>query len=123
MDPFDLSNVFLIYFKKVFQKSKDHNMFTEVDYSKYESTSRAMEMYYYEVLKYKERENDADKIDIFPFGKNNIDTCDELYKLVVDTKEGQLEYESQSLVSLLKLVSELDYDDSVWTVYPLKCVH
>ena len=60
---------------------------------------------------------------IFQFGKNNIDKCDELYKLVVDTKEGKLEYESQSLLSLLKLVTELDYDETVWNIYPLKCVH
>ena len=55
-DNVNFINVFLCYYKHLFNKKNNTHMFTDVDYDKPGSTNRCMELLYDEMYKYSQNE-------------------------------------------------------------------
>ena len=112
----DILNIFLIYFKNLFKKQPNLHMFSEIDYNKANSTNRHMELYYTEMLKYKENINDEERTSIYSLEDIDINKCRELYVLNYDDKE----YGCQFLFPLLSLLAQLNWRDINWSIIPVK---
>lgn len=109
-------NVFLCYYKQMFDKSKEVNMFSDVDYDNDASTNRCMEMLYDEMFKYQNCE-DEEALTILDPSDVNINKCKELYVLVINNKQ---EKACQMLLPLIKYVSTLDWMNIDWSINPVK---
>jgi hypothetical protein len=117
-------NVFLCYYKQLFNKDSNVNMFHNVDNSEdLNSTNRCMEMLFDEMEKYKLREENDELImlsnpeDLNP-DEIKIDECDELYVLTINNKEDKI---CQTLLPLLMYISSMDEWEKInWCVNPLK---
>lgn len=112
-------NVFLCYYKRLFQNKPDTNMFSGVDHEDDKSTNRCMELLYDEMYKYREAvKKDKTCADIVDSDSLNIDQCDELYLLIVDDDK---EYVCQLLLPLIKFISQLEsWETTSWSIMNLK---
>lgn len=110
----DFLNIFLIYYKQLFTKPTNINMFNDIDYNKGASTNRSMEFIYDHVCKYKEGISDKE----LHFTNNiNIETCKELYQL---NTPNYLPVYCQYLVPLITHLTTLDWVNLKWEIIPLK---
>jgi len=112
----DILNIFMVYYKNLFQKDTDATMFHDIDYSKSNSTNRAMELFYDHVCKYKQHEDDEIKASIY-LDKPDINDWTELYILTID---GEDEKYCQFLVPLLSYLASKDWVTNKWSIIPLK---
>lgn len=115
----NLLNIFLVYYRNLFQKNTDLHMFQDINYFEYDSTNRHMELFYNELIKYKEKLHDEDKTSIYPIEDIDIDDCEELYVLKYDGKE----YGCQYIIPLMSLLSEYDWLNNDWELIPIKTNH
>lgn len=113
-DSFNLLNVYLYYFKQLFQKNNSQNMFDEINCDEPNSTNRCLEFLYDEIRKCNEN---VDKTAISEECNFNIDECDELYLLKIN---GESDKYCQYLLPLLKIVAEIDWTNVEWSINPLK---
>jgi len=110
-------NVFMCYFKKLFNREQDQNMFNNINYTKFNSTNRPMELLFEEVQKFNVAEkNYPMKIKIFDPHQIDINKCQELYILVIDNKQYKV---CQTLIPLLYFVSELEWTKINWRIDPV----
>jgi hypothetical protein len=117
----DFVNVFLCYFKNLFQKNPEYNMFNDINFDDDTSTNRCMEFMCAELYKFKQLQQEDETInDIYDPDTINIDATDELYVLEIDNKQHKV---SRSLIPILKYVSGLDWTEIIWSVIPLKTNH
>ncbi len=112
-------NVFMCYYKHLFNKDNNTNMFHDVDYGLDNSTNRCMEFLYTEMHKYEEHEDNGrdDQITIYEPCSVNLDEQDELYVLMVDNKQNKM---CHTLLPLIKYVSTLDWSNMIWRIDPFK---
>lgn len=118
-DNVNFFNVFMCYYKNLFGKEKNINMFHDIDYSKDNSTNRCMEFFYSELHKYQEHENNGreEEITIYEPDSVDLDKCDELYVLMIDNEQNKM---CQTLLPLIKYVSTLDWLTMTWRIDPFK---
>ncbi len=115
----DLMNIFLVYFKTLFKREPNLNMFDGVDEDQKDFTNRHMELFYEELLKYKENINDEQKITIYQLEDIDINSCDELYILKYNDKE----YGCQFLIPLMSLLSDFNWRGEDWSIIPIKNIN
>jgi len=113
----NLMNVFLCWYKQVFDKEKPVTMFHDIDYKKEESTNRCMELFYNEMYKYNSNKDDDDKIAIYDPEDIDINKCEELYILTVDSINKAV---CQCLMPLLIEVSKQDWLNINWSITAIK---
>lgn len=111
----NVMNVFLCYYKQMFQKSKDTHFFSELDNGENDnSTNRCMELLYDHMHKMSENH---DKIKLIKPEEADIDTCYELYVLNINNEQKQA---CELLWPLIIHVSELDWLNLDWNIATLK---
>jgi len=106
-----LINKYIEYYRKTYPEKNVKNMFDQINYDDPSSTNHIMEMFYTDLLKYKNINNDI-YIDT---SEIDIDNIDELYALKVN---GEIKYVSESIISLLHDVIISKYSD--WIIFNLK---
>ena len=111
----DLMNIFLVYFKKMFERQEKANMFDHIDYEKDNSTNKCLEMIYEEMLKYNNSKYD-DKDVLYLPQDIDIKKFTELYCLYVENEQ---KYCSRSLLVLLKYTTSLNWVNINWSIVPL----
>ena len=111
-------NVFLCYYKSLFNKKESLNMFDEIDGPSDEGTNRCMELFYEESLKF-HSSDDQEKNDLFPDGDQDIDDCIEMFGLYVDNK---LELTCKFVMPLIKYVSTKNWSETYWSIISLKSI-
>jgi len=122
-DIFDLMNIYLIYFKKIFNKGNKYNMFSEIDYMDDTSTNRCMELFFEHVHKYKSAIEDdilINKTYINEIGTYKLDEVDELYVLYVNNVKL---YECPYLIPIFKYILEQNIKSSDWSITSLKSTY
>ena len=111
-----LMNIFTVYFRNLFKKNPNMNMFEGVNYNILDSTNRQMELFYEHLDKYKHMEHNEDEISIYPIEELKLDECQELYILKINNKE----YGCRYLIPLISLLSEHDWLNIEWSLLPIK---
>jgi hypothetical protein len=107
----NLINKYIEYYKKINPDKPLKNMFDEINYDVPTSTNHIMEMFYEDLLKYNNFNNDiyesVDDID--------INKVDELFLLNIDNNP---KYVSESVLSLLILINNENINN--WNIVNLK---
>lgn len=114
-DNTDFLNVYMIYYKKLFNVNPNTNMFTGVDYNELDSTNRSMEYLYDHMNRFNEATG-TDKDLICEPDDLDPSKCSEIYLLMVD---GTPVKTCQLLIPLLSYISTLEWNNIEWTVVPL----
>lgn len=115
----ELFNVFLIYYKQLFQKDADEHMFTGIKMDEDDSTNRSMELLFEEMHKFKICPFE-DKDVLYPPGELNIEDCEELYLLTINNKNAKV---CKTIIPILKCISKMDYTVINWSIIPMKTDH
>lgn len=113
----NLLNVYLTYYKTLFNKNKSESLLDDINHDKINSTNRGIEFLYGEMAKMKE---DNDKDIIYKPGELKLEECEELYVLLIDNKQV---YTCQLLLPLISYVSTLDWININWSIDPLKTIY
>lgn len=115
---FELFNVFMCYYKQLYQAEPNTTMLHNIDYTKENSTNKCMESMYAEMHKFN-TSTEADKDVVYNTDTEavNIDECTELYVLNVGMEP---KYVCKYLIPLLKYTSTIDWLNSEWSVMRLK---
>jgi hypothetical protein len=116
----NMMNIFMVYFREMFKKNPNLNMFEGVDYNKSDSTNRQMELFYEHLWKYKQDSDNDDKVSIYSLKNININDCKELYSMRVTKKLVTEEVCCQYLIPLLSLLSKQNWRNIDWSILPLK---
>lgn len=111
-----LMNIFTVYFRELFNKDPSLNIFQGVDYNKLDSTNRQMELFYEYLITYKENQHNDDLVSIYSIEDIDINKCKELYIL----KFKEEEYGCQFIIPLISYLSEQDWQNSEWSILPVK---
>lgn len=110
-------NVFLCYYKKLFNKEQNTSMFHDIDNSHINSTNRCMELLYEEIYKFKSTD-DENLLSLYEPDGIDINECKELYVLTIDNKYNKV---CQYILPLIKYVSDMDnWQDINWSIIQLK---
>lgn len=121
----NLINIFTCYFKQLFEKKQHANMFDGFDYEKtdnikciYTSTNRCMEFMYEEIFKFnKSNEDDKDMLYGPDDDKININNCDELYTLYI---ESEPKFVCKFILPILQHLSTQKWTDIDWSILKIK---
>ena len=108
-------NVFTVYFKKLFEKSPNYHMFSDIDYNKEQSTNRCMEYLYEEMTKLKLEKLDTKK-EVYEVGGLDINNCKEMYMLYINNIPVKV---CEYLLPLIYYIGELDWWDIDWIIIPI----
>lgn len=114
----NLLNIFTCYFKQLFMKNQETTMFDNIDHSKKDSTNKCMEFMYEEMFKFnKSLEEDKDMLYDPDDGTINIDLCEELYILYIDSEP---KYVCKFILPLLQHIGTLEWTEINWSVIKIK---
>jgi hypothetical protein len=115
----NIINAFQTYFKKLFKRDDNENMFSDMDASDPLSTNRSMEFLYDHIYKYQEiikkqtqllyEENDKFDLDVFP----------EFYALLINNEIIKLSESVYALIEFLILEKE-NWFELKWEIMNLK---
>ncbi len=117
----DIINAFQTYYKILFNKKENVNMFEELDTNNPLSTNRSMEFLFEHIYKYNENEknkngnnklyNETDDI--------NLDDYDEFYTLIIN---GEIQKLSNSLFSIIEylVTTNKNWYEIKWKIINLK---
>lgn len=113
-------NIYLWYFKHLFNQKKSMHMFEGINYEKDDSTNRCLELLYEEVEKYKEAKDDITKITLYNPDEININNCQELYVLIINNEHKKV---CQTLIPLIRYLATDEtnkWTEMNWMIVPLK---
>lgn len=116
----DIINIFLIYYKQLFNKSNSSTMFDDIDNNKDVSTNRCMEMLYEHIYKFKQAEEEDKTILIEHDDRSpqvDIEKFEELYLL----KIGKKQFLCELLLPIIIYIAETDdWTHTNWAIIPIK---
>ena len=114
-------NIFMIYFKKLFQKKHDLSILDEINDMKMDDTNRPMELLFEHMEKFNKNKDNVDAITIRGLGEFDINSCQELYSLKVNSGPyANVELGCKFIIPLISFLSEQDWKNVKWTLLPLK---
>jgi hypothetical protein len=116
-DSINLLNIYLCYYKQLFQCRPNEHMFEHIDVRKKESTNRCIEKFYDEITKYKESIDQEEKIKLCDPDTFDLNKVDELYLLLLDNEPYKV---CQTLFPILEYLSNIDWNRKQWNIIPLK---
>ena len=118
----DIMNIFQTYYKILFKKDKNVNMFDCINIEDETSTNRSLELFYEHIFKYKDYEN-KNKIEFIElYNEDDEDVMklnsDELYALLIENNISKL---SPSLFSIISyLANNYNWRTTIWKIINLK---
>lgn len=107
----DIINIFRMYYSKLYNVNE--NVFNNIDYDKFNSTNRWMEVLMEHMVKYNQLDNQLNDID----GPIDLTQYDELYVLVIN---GIQQKYSVSLISIIKFLAQENWNEINWNIIPMK---
>ena len=114
----NLLNIFTCYFKQLFMKNQEATMFENVDYNKKDSTNKCMEFMYEEMFKFnKSLEDDKDTLYDPDDSTINIDLCEELYILYIDSEP---KFACKFILPILQHIGTLEWAEINWSIIKIK---
>ena len=121
----NLVNIFTCYFKQLFERKEYATIFDGLDYDKEDektgkctSTNKCMEHMYEEMFKYnKSIEEDKDILYDPDSDLINIDICEELYVLYVDSEP---KFVCKFIMPILHNLSNSDWSNIEWSILKIK---
>lgn len=118
----DIMNIFQTYYKILFKKEKNINMFDGINLEDETSTNRSLELFYEHIFKYKDYENKNQIQFIELYDEDDEDVMkinsDELYALLIDNNISKL---SPSLFSVISyLANNYNWRNTIWKIINLK---
>lgn len=113
----DILNVFMCYYKHLYGKETDTNMFHDMSNDEMGTeTNRCTELFFGIMLEYKENEDDYKFIGVFNPEEVLLDDCEALYILEIDGIQHKV---SRSLYALIEYTAHLDWENMKWYIYNL----
>jgi hypothetical protein len=117
----DTINIFMVYFKNLFQKNPSLSIFDDISEKDLSNTNRQMELLYEHMFKYKSNCDNEENVTIYPIQEFNLDECEELYSLKINIPTyNNLEYGCQYIIPLISLLSLEKWRNVEWTLTPIK---
>ena len=121
----NLINIFTCYFKQLFEKKQHATVVDGFDYEKtddakciYTGTNRCMEFMYEEIFKFnKSKEDDKDILYDPDSDEVNIDNCNELYTLYINSEP---KFVCKFIVPILQYLSTQEWIDIDWSIIKIK---
>jgi hypothetical protein len=111
----ELINNYILYYKKTYPNN-NKNMFDNINYDDLTSTNHMMEMFYSDLLKYKNSSNNSvyDNYEDF----EEFDNSDKkIYGLQINNN---IKYMSYSVISLLYILTNIKDNKDDWNIINMK---
>ena len=114
----NLLNIFMCYYKQLYNEKQSSSMIDNIEYERDENTNKCMEFFYHEILKFNESD-DKDKNTLHSPDDDsiNIDECNELYTLYIDSEPI---YVCKYVLPLAEYLSKEKWNELEWSIIPLK---
>lgn len=114
----NMSNIYLVYFKKLFNKKESYKLFEDIKDEDDENTNRCMELLYEDMLKFNSSDVQDKDLLYYPDDEDlNIDLCEELYTLQIDNKPV---FSCKFLLPLVRYLAEKEWTSINWLIVPIK---
>lgn len=117
----DLMNIHQIYYRTLFKKKNNENMFEEINYEDKTSTNRSMELFYEYFYEYKQLlDKNEDFVAVYTIDSIEEDKCEEIYGILLDN---DIKYLSPSIYSLYLLLAEnklIKWQSNNWKIIQVK---
>lgn len=105
----DFMNVYMIYYKKLYNKKTNYKMFDDLDSNK--DTNSCMEILYDEIERYKKSSKEINE------NIKNYNECERIYIIYYDEeKKGYCD----NLVTAIKYISEKEWKEKNWSIMQIK---
>ena len=119
----DLLNIYLVYYKTLFNKSQNYNLFSDINKQDDFSTNDIMEKLYEEIYKYKQAQNQSKQfIDLYkPEEYKKLYLSEPNSKMPEDhplymVYDGQDQYLSHNLITILVHLTGIDWCNVDWSI-------
>lgn len=118
----NIFNAFQIYFKRLFKRNDNENMFNDMDLNDPLSTNRSMEFLYDHIFKYQEIKKKIQINDQILFDENDkfdLNLYTEFYALLINNEIIKLSESVYALIEFLVLLKE-NWFELKWEIMNLK---
>lgn len=118
----NIFNAFQIYFKRLFKRNDNENMFNDMDLNDPLSTNRSMEFLYDHIFKYQEIKKKIQINDQILFDENDkfdLNLYTEFYALLINNEIMKLSESVYALIEFLVLLKE-NWFELKWEIMNLK---
>jgi len=116
----DFFNIFLCYYKKLYEKKETTHFFDGVNSQEQNSTNRCMELLFEQIADYKENSHNLHKQNIYDPDDPELkkfSSEESIYTLAIDSDNKKI---SGSIIPLITYLTELDWRQLNWNLYPLR---
>lgn len=114
----DIINAFQTYYKKLFKKQDNENMFTDIDATNPLATNRSMEFLYEHIYKYKQNTEEYNKLYI-ETDEFDLDKFSEFYALLINGEIIKLSASIYALINFL-VTEKKEWYNIRWEIISLK---
>ncbi len=115
----NIINAFQTYYKRLFKRDDNENMFSDMDTTDPLATNRSMEFIYDHIFKYQEIIKKKELILFNESDKFNLDDYEEFYALLINHEIIKLSESVYALIEFLILEKE-NWFESKWEIMNLK---
>lgn len=115
----NIINAFQTYFKKLFKRDDNENMFNDIDTNDPLSTNRSMEFLYEHIFKYQELIKKKTLVIYEENDKFDLDIYSEFYALLINNEIVKLSESLYALIEFLVLKDE-NWFEIKWEIMNLK---
>ncbi len=115
----NIINAFQTYYKRLFKRDDNENMFSDMDTTDPLATNRSMEFLYDHIFKYQEIIKKKQLILFNESDKFNLDDYEEFYALLINHEIIKLSESVYALIEFLILEKE-NWFESKWEIMNLK---
>ena len=115
----NIINAFQIYFKRLFKRNDNENMFNDMNLNDPLSTNRSMEFLYDHIFKYQEIKKKNNQILFNENDKSDLNLYTEFYALFINNEIIKLSESVYALIEILVLEKE-NWFELKWEIMNLK---
>ncbi|ARF09033.1 hypothetical protein Catovirus_1_1083 [Catovirus CTV1] len=111
-------NIFQSYYKKLYKKPDNEDMFSDVDLNCETSTNRSMELLYEYMYEYKtNKKQNENLVKLYEKDSTEINQYDNIYALLVEDKITKL---SPSFLSIIIYLADVEWTELDWKITKIK---
>lgn len=112
----NLINIYICHYRRVYNLDNP-NIFQNIDHNDITSTNRYLELFYQEIEKFNNIDDNKKNTLFLQDDQVNIDDHKEMYILFISNKP---QYMANNLIILLDYLSEKDWENINWSIFPIK---